>query len=453
MAKIPTVAIIGRPNTGKSTLFNRLIGRRRAIISDIPGTTRDHISSMVENDDLDYLLIDTGGMGGGTDDHDFEDDVHAQSLLAMEHADLILFTINSREELTANDHQVVQLLRKNRKQHVPVIIVLTKSDNPALLDALLPQYYQLGIADDIVAVSALNRVGVDELEDYIIRYLQKQNFEKQAVREQTEESTPSVAIIGKPNVGKSSLVNAMMSEAQRKMSPRLVSEIPGTTRDTTDTLIRYHDREFLFVDTAGLKRHAQTEEGIDSYAYLRTIQALEQSDIALMVLDATQPLAKQDKRVAALAIERGKGLIFLLNKIDLLTTEQKKEKIDEIKATFLFCRFAPVIPCSTVTREGLLKMFDLIEALQRNRTRRLAIKELNRWFKHSVEGQPLGPVSKAKHITQADAIPPTFVLFVKNPKEIEVSQIRFLDNRIRETFDFQGTPIRWIMKSGREREQ
>lgn len=447
MARLPTVAIIGRPNTGKSTLFNRLVGRRQAIISDTPGTTRDHVAGRVETDELDYLLVDTGGMGGGTEDADFEDDVHAQSLLALESADLILFTVNSREELTASDYQVVALLRSKKRHHVPVIVVVTKTDNHDTLDEILPEYWQLGIGEEIVPVSALNNLGTEALQRQIITQLKRLHFSKEQ-RSSADWDTPRVAVVGKPNVGKSSLVNALMSDAQRRESPRLVSPVAGTTRDATDTVIRSQDREFIFVDTAGLKRQARTEAGIDSYAMLRSIQAVEQADVCVLVLDATEPVSRQDKRIAGLAAERGTGIVILLNKTDLVTKEEKAERLAELQNAFPFCRWAPVIPVSAETREGLLKLFDVIQMIQRNRLRRLPASELQRWFQDTTEGKPLGPVGRAKHITQADAVPPTFVLFVKNPKEVQVTQLRFLENRLRETWDFAGTPVRWISKGG-----
>lgn len=451
MARLPTVAIVGRPNTGKSTLFNRLVGRRQAIISDIPGTTRDHVTSRVETEELDYLLVDTGGMGGGTDDHDFEDDVHAQSLLALESADLILFTVNSREEMTASDYQVAELLRSRKRSHVPVIVVVTKTDNDDIIDEILPQYWALGVGEEIVPVSALNRLGTDELQNHIVEKLKKLHFSKEE-RSEADWEIPRIAVVGKPNVGKSSLVNALMSDAQRKESPHLVSPIAGTTRDSTDLVIKNQGRDFLFVDTAGLKRHARTEEGIDSYAMLRSIQAVEQADVCVLVLDATEDISRQDKRIAGLAAERGAGILILLNKIDLVDKEKKAERLAEIQIAFPFCRYAPVIPVSTETREGLLKMFDVIEMIQRNRRRRVPIKDLQRWFMDTVEGKPLGPIGRAKHVTQADEVPPTFVIFVKDPKAVEVSQLRFVENRIRETWDFAGSPIRWITKGPRDRE-
>ncbi len=443
MAKLPTVAIIGKPNTGKSTLFNRMIGRRKAIVSDIPGTTRDQIASMVSTDELDFLLIDTGGMGGGTQDKEMEDDVHRQSLLALESADLILFTIDSRQELTANDFEIATLLRKRSKKHISLIIVPTKCDNPATIDEVLARYFKLGLTDIITPVSAPHGIGIPELQDHIVQELKALHFTKDPL---PEDRAPRIAIIGKPNVGKSSLVNAFMSEVQREKSPLLVSDIAGTTRDATDTVIRYHEKDYVFVDTAGIKRQSKTNRDIETFAYLRSIQAIQECDITVLVLDATEPVSKQDKRIAGMAVDEGKGLIILLNKADALTAEEKKTAVSHAKILLEFCKFAPILPCSAKTRDGLLKLFDLIEAVQGNRTRRIADKELHRWFEDSVHGQPMSALAKTKHITQASEVPPTFILFVKNPKQVQVSQLRFLDNAIRRTFAFEGTPIRWVTK-------
>lgn len=443
MANIPTVAIIGRPNTGKSRLFNRLIGRRKAIVSDVPGTTRDHIASLVEGGKVDYLLVDTGGMGGGTQDEDLEDDVHRQSLLALENADLILFTVNSQESLTASDMQIAHLLRVKRKRHVPVVLVVTKCDNPGQIEELLPQYYELKITDEIIPVSAIHTFGLEDLQQNIEERLTGLHFIK---HETNAEKIPQIAVIGKPNVGKSSIINALMSEGQREKSPLLVSDLPGTTRDSTDTVIHYHDKPYNFIDTAGIKKRQQTGEGIETFAYFRSIQAVEECDIAILVLDSREPVSKQDKRIAGLAIEEGKGLIILLNKIDLITVDKKAEREHAIRREIPFCRFAPVIACSAVNRKGLLNLFDQTEEIQRNRTRRIATKELQNWYKDVVHDQPADALKSCKHITQADGLPPTFVLFVKNPKMVQVSQLRYLENRLRETFGFEGTPIRWVTK-------
>lgn len=444
MAKLPTVAIIGRPNTGKSRLFNRLIGRRKAIVSEIPGTTRDHIASRVETPEMDYLLLDTGGMGRGTDDPEMEADVHAQSMLALEGADVIILTIDTKVDLTGQDFEVIDLLRKKRKPHVPVILALTKCDNPDETDDILPQYFELGIADTIIATSASHDIGTDDLREEIVKQLTELKFQKTSDDE--KKSLPRIALIGKPNVGKSSIINAFMSEKQRVSSPLLVSEKAGTTRDAVDTVIRYHDQEYLFVDTAGIKRRGQTEKGIETFAYFRSIHSLEESDIVILVLDATEPVSKQDKRIASIAVEEGKGLIILLNKSDLISGEKRQTLTEEVRVALPFCRFAPILPCSAVTRKELLKVFDLIEMAQQNRIRRIPTKQLNEWYRDAVYSKPLGILGSSKHITQAEDLPPTFVLFVKDPKKVQVSQLRYLENNLRKTFGFEGTPIRWITK-------
>ncbi len=445
MAKIPTVAIIGRPNTGKSTLFNALVGRRKAIVTDTPGTTRDQVAGNVQGDTLEFLLVDTGGMGGGTADTDLEDDVHEQSVLALEHADVIVLTLNSREDLTSSDFAIAEILRKQKKSHVPVIVVLTKCDDPSTVDELLPQYYELGLDQDIIAVSSLHRMGIPELMHTVEEKLKELNFEPV---EHPEDSPPRVAVIGKPNVGKSSLINAFMSETQKTKSPLLVSDIPGTTRDAVDTIIRYHDQDYVFTDTAGIKRRKDTKSDIEVYAYFRSVKELEDCDIAVLVLDATQPISRQDKRIAGMATEEGKGLIILVNKIDLVDTEEKAARLKEIELQLQFCKFAPVLPVSAESKDGLLKIFAMIEVVQRSRTRRIATKDLLNWYKRAVYGQPMSVLQKSKLITQSEDIPPSFVIFVKDPKKVQVSQLRFLDNTIRKTFGFEGTPIRWITKKG-----
>ncbi len=449
MSKLPLVAIIGRPNTGKSTLFNRLIGRRKAIESEVPGTTRDHISHRVDAEEVSYLLVDTGGMGA-SDDKDFESDVYSQSLLALEHADLIIFTVSGREELTTDDHRIVELLRKKRKRHVPVIVAQNKVDNQDIEDDANAQRNDLRIGDDILPVSAAHKLGTDELKQCIVKHLQKLHFGRQADEEKKDnekDRPPRLAIIGKPNVGKSSIVNAMMSDAQREQSPLLVSPVAGTTRDSTDTEIRFHDKPYVLIDTAGLKKNDSSDEQVERYAALRTVRAVDEADIAVLVLDAGQAVTQQDKRIARLASDAGKGMVILVNKIDLLSGEERKTKMYEVSVLLSFCKFAKIIPCSAETREGLIKIFDVIDVVATSMRLRIATPQLHKWFERVCHGQPLGEVAKAKHITQADEIPPTFVLFVKNPKQVQASQLRYLENRLRETFGFDGTPVRWITKS------
>ena len=473
MSKLPVVAIIGRPNAGKSTLFNRLIGRRLAIVSEVAGTTRDQVAMRVEGEGIDYLLIDTGGMGGGTTDKDFEKDVEAQSLLALERADLILCVINGSEDLTASDRRVAEILRKKRRRHVPVFLIATKCDTQKREEEALPQLHELSMTEHIFLVSAVHGIGMQELEDKIVEQLQELHFKTEAANCQLVAASvsarpsrdgkaaaevglpianmPRIAIVGRPNVGKSSLVNALMSPEQRKTAPRLTSPMPGTTRDATDTVIHHAGREYLFVDTAGLRKQAKVERfGIDAFATLRALTAIEEADVVVLVLDALQDIGKQDKHIASLAIEEGKGLMLLANKTDLLDVSAKQAFGNSVTRAFPFCRFAPVLYTSAETRENLPHLFSLIDRIAENRQRRIPTPALNRLFRDlgAAHQANLGGRSfPAKYATQVEVAPPTFALFLRDPKRLHVSSIRFLENKIRELYAFEGTPIRWIKKS------
>ncbi len=445
MAKLPTVAIIGRPNTGKSTLFNRLVGKRRSIVTDIPGTTRDHVSFRLEGEEVDYLLLDTGGIGGGSQDIDLEEDVAEQTIIAMEGADLILFTVNGKEDLTASDFAVAELLRKKRKRHVPVIVVLTKCDDWDVAEAKLATAFELKLGEDAIAVSAAHRINTDDLETKIEEHLKKLHFGKIVTHVEGEERPPRIAIIGKPNVGKSSIVNALLSDSQRDISARIVSDIPGTTRDSSDSIIRHEDKEYVFVDTAGLRRRTKTEGHIDTISSLKSIQAMQDSDVVVVVIAAPDLVSKQEQRIAAMAIEAGKGLVVLVNKADLLSVEERLEKEEEIRIQLRFCAYAPILFTSATTRIGLPKLFALLDSVARNRTRRIPTKDLLRWFEEIVQ-HASAAIAKCKFVIQAKDIPPTFVIFSKRPGMIKETDLRFLENSMRRTFAFEGTPIHWTTK-------
>ncbi len=443
MAKLPLVAIIGRPNTGKSSLFNALLGERRAIVSDIAGTTRDQVAAKMEREKVDYLLVDTAGIGGGSTDAELEKDVALQTELALEKSDLILFTVNGREEITKSDQVVADLLRRRVKRHVPIVVVVTKCDNAKIEQEALPRAYELNVGDATVCTSVTQGPGVEELEAEIETKLLAGHFTKDEVE---SNGVPRVALIGKPNVGKSSIVNALMSDDKKDAVARLVSPIPGTTRDASDTTIRHHEKDYIFVDTAGLRQQGKVEGDIEYYSTLRSIQAIDQADVVLLVLAADEPISRQDKRIARQALDAGKGLLIILNKSDLLVAGGKEAKAVEIRKELSFCKFAPIFAVSAKDREGLAKVFPVIDIIVENRKRRLGTRDLVRWYQDAIRGRPLGAAAGGKYITQAEEVPPTFVIFLKNPKGVYNTQLRTLENNLRATFAFDGVPIRWVLK-------
>lgn len=442
MAKIPTVAIVGRPNAGKSTLFNALTGTRQAIVSAVPGTTRDHVARKVD-DDIPYLLIDTGGIGGGSEDAELENDVASQSLIALEEADVILFAVSIKDDITASDREVAELLRRKRKRHVPVIMALTKADNATLQDHL-PEFYELGIGDTLTSVSALHRIGIAELRENIADALASLHF---GPAEDIEgRDAPRIALVGRPNVGKSSLINAYMSDAERKRSSRLVSDIPGTTRDPSDTVVRHEGREYVFVDTAGLRRRAKIGDEIEGLSHFKSVQAVANCDVVVLVLEADQLVSKQEKRIATQAIDDGKALILLMNKADKLTGEEKKEREIALRHELAFCSFAPSLYGSATNKTGILKLFPLIDAACDTLHRRIGSADLRRWYESCLQRLPAKTLVQGKHVTQAKDIPPTFVLFARDAGAVQKHHLRFLENSMRSTFGFDGVPIRWIVK-------
>ncbi|MBI2636446.1 50S ribosome-binding GTPase [Candidatus Peregrinibacteria bacterium] len=264
-------------------------------------------------------------------------------------------------------------------------------------------------------------------------------------------STPRIAIIGRPNVGKSSMINALMSDPQRQTSPKLVSDIPGTTRDATDARIRHADQEFVFVDTAGLRRKARIEKDLEGLSALRALQAIEDADVCVLLVNADEAVSNQDKKIAGAVIERGKGLIILINKIDLLKGEERAEKMIEARRAFHFCRYAPMLPVSAKTRENLPKLFPLATMVRRNMALRISPREFGAFLKDVIHGHPMSSLKSCKHIAQAGDTSPMFIMFVRNPKNVRVSQLRYIENRLRERFGLEGVPIRLVTKGPRDR--
>lgn len=450
MAKLPLVALIGKPNTGKSTLFNRLIGKRKSIISETPGTTRDHVTHTIETPTVDYLLVDTGGIGGGSSDTALEEDVELQSMLAVRHADVIVFVVDGRNELAASDYAVAEVLRREKKRHVRVILAVNKCDPPASPD-VTTRFYELGITDEILPMSALHRFGMTELEGSIVRFLQSLHFGKITTASLHGE-VPRIAVVGRPNTGKSSIVNALMSDAQRSVSPHLVDEEPGTTRDTVDTSVRHEGKEYLLLDTAGLRRQSRRERGVESFSVMRALQAMQEADIALLIIDATVPISRQDKVIASLAVARGTGLIVLLNKADSIPPGDREQVLAAARQHLQFCQWAPFLMVSAVTRENLLKMFPLVEGVLANRRRRLSPAECRRFYDSIADKGDLvlsrrGNRMRIEGIEQEQVSPPRFTIRVSDPTRLGYQALRFFERKLRESYDFSGTPISWVKTS------
>ncbi len=435
MAK-KTVAIVGRPNVGKSTLFNKLAGRRISIVMDTPGVTRDRIYADCEWLGRHFRIVDTGGIEPNNPDNIYEQ-MRIQAEIAIERADLILLLTDIRAGLTAADQDVARILRKSGK---PVLLVVNKVDMVGAPPAELYEFYNLGLGDPF-PVSSLHGHGTGDLLDEVIRLLGKDEEEEQ------DEDIIKVAVIGKPNVGKSSLINALAGE-QRV----IVSDIPGTTRDAVDTLIENPHGKFLFIDTAGLRRQSKIYEDIEKYSVLRSEMAIDRADVCVIMIDATEGFTEQDSKVAGLAHEAGKACIIAVNKWDAV--EKNDKTMDEMRKKladdFSFMSYAPFIFISAKTGQRLDKMFDMIKSAYAMNTLRVSTGVLNDLLANATARvQP--PTDKGKrlkiyYMTQASTCPPTFVCFCNNAEIFHYSYQRYLENQIRAAFGLEGTPIRMVIR-------
>jgi len=436
----PIVALVGRPNVGKSTLFNRLVGEPRAIVDEIPGTTRDRIYGSVEWNGVTFTLVDTGGLElEGADE--VGRGILAQAQEAIDRADVILFVVDAREGPTAVDFDVAELLRRTEK---PVILVANKADNPERTFGAV-EFYQLGMGDP-VAVSAIHGYGTGDLLDLTVRGFSK------GVEEVEEEADLRLAIVGRPNVGKSSLVNALSGETRV-----MVSRVPGTTRDAIDTLIRYRDKSVLLVDTAGIRRRGQIERGIEKYSVLRAVRALERCDVAALVIDAEEGVTAQDAHVAGYVLDSAKGVVLVVNKWDLVKKGPKttQEYTDRIRQAFKFMDYVPLVFTSAVTKQRVTKILDAALKIAEERRKRIPTSTLNDAMQEAFVRQPpptaRGKVLKLLYVTQAGVEPPTFVFFVNDPRIVHFSYMRYLENDIRARFGFEGTAIRLVFKPRSEK--
>ncbi len=441
---LPLVAIVGRPNVGKSTLFNRILGERRAIVDPMAGLTRDRLYGESEWRGREFVVVDTAGLvlGRLRDEipagRELRSRMEAQTRLAISEADCVLFVLDAREGLTAIDRDIAELLRRSR---VSVLMVANKSDGRAGGPAgLAHEFYELGLGEPW-AVSALHGTGSGELLDAVVELL------PQAMAEVPEPDVAArVAILGRPNVGKSSLLNALLGGERS-----LVAEQPGTTRDPVDTEVTLAGRRVLLVDTAGIRRPGVTK-GIEHYSLLRGLRAMERSDVAILVMDAQEGIMGQDQHIAGYVVEAGRGLVLVLNKWDLLTAEQKEERVwrKELRESFDFAAWAPVAYVSAKTRQRVTQPLEAALRIVEGRAHKVATPELNRWLR-SVLGQREPPMRKGKrlnvlYVTQTEAATPTFLFFVNDPRLVHFSYRRFLEGQLRKAFGFEGTPVRMVLR-------
>lgn len=432
----PIVAIVGRPNVGKSTLFNKLAGRDISIVKDTPGVTRDRIYADAEWLGKAFTMIDTGGIEPDTSDMMLAN-MREQAEIAIETADVIVFITDVKTGLVDSDNQVAQMLRKSKK---PVVLVVNKVDNPIKQEADIYEFYNLGLGDPI-AVSSVNQTGIGDMLDEIIKYFP----ENSALEE--DDDTPKIAIVGKPNVGKSSIINKLTGENRA-----IVSNIAGTTRDAIDTRIKHNGKEYIMIDTAGIRRKSRIKEDIEYYSIVRTVSAVERADVVVVVIDATEGVTEQDAKIAGIAHERGKGIIVAVNKWDLVEKNDRtmNEYTKKLKEVLSFMPYAEFLFISAESGQRLHKLFDLIDVVIQFHCLRVATGVLNDILAEAVAMQQppsdKGRRLKIFYITEVSVKPPTFILFVNSKKLMHYSYTRYIENKLREAFGFTGTPLRFIIR-------
>lgn len=436
----PIVAIVGRPNVGKSTLFNVIAGDSIAIVKDTPCVTRDRIYADCSWLNYNFTLIDTGGIEPDSSDVILSQ-MRDQAQIAIDTADVIIFLVDVRQGLTDADGKVADMLRRSQK---PVVLCVNKVDSFKKMEADVYEFYNLGIGDPI-PVSASNHQGVGDLLEAVSDHFKKDGSESD------DDDRPRIAIVGRPNVGKSSIVNRLVGEKRV-----IVSDIAGTTRDAIDTPLKRNGREYILIDTAGLRRKSKIHEDLERYSIIRTVTAVERADVVVMVIDAAEGVAEQDAKIAGIAHERGKGVIIAVNKWDAVEKDDKTiyKMTEKIKQTLAYMPYAEFVFISAKTGQRLDKLFELIDMIIENQSMRIATGVLNEILAEAVAMQQppsdKGRRLKIFYMTQISVKPPTFVVFVNDKKLMHYSYTRYIENQIRNAFGFRGTPLRFIIRERKE---
>ena len=438
----PVVAIVGRPNVGKSTLFNTLAGERISIVKDTPGVTRDRIYADVSWLNYQFTMVDTGGIEPDSSDVILSQ-MREQAQIAIDTADVIIFLTDVHQGLQDADQKVADMLRRS---HKPVVLVVNKVDSFEKYMADVYEFYNLGIGDPY-PISASSMLGLGDMLDEVVRYF------PDTATEETEDERPKIAIIGKPNVGKSSLINRL-SQADRA----IVSDIAGTTRDAIDSVVRYNKKDYIFIDTAGIRRKSKVTDDIERYSIIRAVSAVERADVVIIMIDAVEGVTEQDAKIAGVAHDRGKGIIVAVNKWDAIekTNDSVKEYTNKIHQILSFMPYAEILFISAKTGQRLGKIFETIDMVIENNSMRIATGVLNEIVAEAVAMQQ-PPTDKGKrlriyYVTQVAVKPPTFVVFVNDKNLMHFSYTRYLENRIRDTFGFRGTALKFITRERKEEE-
>ena len=437
----PVVAIVGRPNVGKSTLFNALAGEMISIVKDTPGVTRDRIYADVTWLDKSFTLIDTGGIEPDSGDIILSQ-MREQAQIAIDTADVIVFITDVQQGLVDSDAKVADMLRRSQK---PVVLVVNKVDSVQKYMMDVYEFYNLGIGEPI-AISAANRTGIGDMLDEIVK-----EFPEDADTDE-DDDIPKIAVVGKPNVGKSSLINKLLGEDRV-----IVSDIAGTTRDAVDAKVKWKDREYIFIDTAGLRRKGKIKEELERYSVIRTVTAVERADVVVVVIDATEGVTEQDAKIAGIAHERGKGVVIAVNKWDAVEKDDKTiyKHTNRIREVLAYMPYAELVFISAKSGQRLPRLFETIDAVIENQTLRIQTGVLNEILSEAVAMQQppsdRGKRLKIFYMTQVGVKPPTFVIFVNDKELMHFSYTRYIENKVRDAFGFWGTSLKFIIRERGEK--